>query len=140
MISRTHFGAYPFSFLIGFFAYCFFEIAIRGRTHWTMGILGGGALCMLLCFERHLHHPVRSALLGAIYITAAEFCVGVYVNLYRGWQIWDYTNLTFQLYGQISLLFSCIWFLLCVPGCFLCRIIDRQFIGTTNASSNLHNI
>lgn len=127
MVSHKHFGAYPFSFLFGFFAYCFFEIAIRGRTHWTMGILGGSALCMLLCFQRRLRHPVQAALLGAIYITAIEFCVGVYVNLYRGWQIWDYTNLTFQLYGQISLLFSSIWFLLCLFGNLLCRRIEKQF-------------
>ena len=39
---------YPVSFLFGFFAYCFFEIALRGRTHFTMGLLGGGA--------RGLHH------------------------------------------------------------------------------------
>ena len=126
MDSRNRSGAYPMSFLIGFFAYCFFEIAVRGRTHWTMGLLGGGALCMLLLLMRHLHKPVICAMLGTCFITAAEFCTGVYVNLIRGWQVWDYTDRRFHVYGQICPLFSCIWFLLCLPGCMIVRAVSRQ--------------
>ena len=132
MNTLTHSGAYLMSFLLGFFAYCFFEIALRGRTHWTMGIFGGCALCMLLCFTRHLKRPVRCALLGTFFVTAAEFCVGVYVNLLRGWQVWDYSGRRFHVYGQICPLFSCIWFLLCLIGCSICRRIDRQLIRAEN--------
>ena len=126
MKSPTHSGAYPMSFLLGFFAYCFFEIAIRGRTHWTMGLLGGSTLCVLLWLRRNLQSTVLCALLGACFVTAAEFCTGVYDNLYRGWQVWDYTDRRFHLYGQICPLFSCIWFLLCLIGCCVCRRIDRH--------------
>ena len=123
---HTHSGVYPLSFLFGFFAFCFFEIAVRGRTHWTMGLLGGGALCMLLWLMRHLRKPFLCALLGTCYITAAEFCAGVYDNLFRGWQVWDYTDRAFHVYGQICPLFSCLWFLLCLPGCMLVSAFDRQ--------------
>lgn len=128
MKSPTHSGAYPMSFLLGFFAYCFFEIAIRGRTHWTMGLLGGGALCVLLCLNRHLQSTLLCALLGAGFVTAAEFCVGVYDNLFRGWQVWDYSDRAYNLYGQICPDFSCLWFVLCLIGCMIAEAVDRQLI------------
>lgn len=127
METRTHSGAYPMSFLLGFFAYCFFEIAIRGRTHWTMGVLGGGALCLLLCLMRHLRRRVLlCALLGTYFVTAAEFCSGVYLNLSRRMAVWDYSDLRLNLMGQICPQFSCVWFLLCAAGCLICSALDRQ--------------
>lgn len=127
---HRHAGEYVAAFLFGFFAYCLFEIALRGRTHWTMGLLGGISLTLLYSMEHHLHEPRPvCALLGAGFITAAEFTVGVIDNLIMGWQVWDYTDRPFNLLGQICPLFSALWFVLCIIGLLFCKALHRQFSG-----------
>ena len=121
-------GKYLCVFLFGFFLYAMLEIAGRGRTHWTMGLLGGAALVYLYSMEQRLHEPLfMRALLGAFFVTAAEFAVGVYDNLIMGWEVWDYTDCALNLSGQICPLFSMLWFLLCIPACWLCACFNRRW-------------
>lgn len=121
-------GEYACVFLFGFFLYAMLEIAGRGRTHWTMGLLGGAALVYLYSMEQRLHEPVyMRALLGAVFVTAAEFAVGVFDNLIMGWAVWDYTDRAYNLSGQICPLFSFLWFLLCFPACGICRLFRRRW-------------
>lgn len=121
-------GEYAAVFLTGFFLYAFLEIAGRGRTHWSMGILGGAALCLLYRMEHSLQEPLLiRALLGAMFVTAAEFTAGVIDNLIMGWKVWDYSDQPFNLLGQICPLFSCIWVLLCCFGCRIAARIYRQY-------------
>lgn len=128
MHTKKHSGEYIAAFLFGFFAYCFFEIAVRGRTHWTMGILGGMTLCVLYRMEHSLHEPRWvCALLGAGFVTAAEFTVGVFDNLIMGWQVWDYSDRAFNILGQICPLFSALWFLLCLMALRVCGVFYRQY-------------
>ena len=53
------------------------------------------------------------AALGASFITGAEFLTGAVVNLWLGWNVWDYAGETGNLLGQICPLFSFYWFCLC---------------------------
>ena len=64
---------------------------------------------------------------GASFITASEYAAGCIVNLLLGWEVWDYSDLRFNVLGQISLLFSVMWFFLCIPGFGLCRIFQKIF-------------
>jgi len=70
----------------------------------------------MLLFEISRYLPARhlwfKSLLGACGITMMEFITGCIVNIRLGWQVWDYSLLPFNLLGQISLLFSLIWFVL----------------------------
>ena len=118
---------YAVVFLLGFFLYAMLEIAGRGRTHWTMGLLGGAALMYLYSMEQRLHEPEwMRALLGACFVTAAEFTAGVFDNLIMGWAVWDYSDRALNLLGQICPLFSVLWFLLCFPACRICGIVYRR--------------
>lgn len=54
----------------------------------------------------------RQMLIGAIVITTLEFVCGCIVNLWLGWNVWDYSNMPFNLLGQICLPFTVIWFFL----------------------------
>lgn len=121
-------GEYASAFLFGFFVYTLLEIAGRGRTHWTMGLLGGAALAVLYSMEYRLRagHFTR-ALLGALFVTASEFAAGVLDNLILGWAVWDYSDCPFNLLGQICPLFSGIWFLLCYLASLFCTVLYRQF-------------
>lgn len=116
-------------FLLGCFFYSLLEILARGYTHWTM-MLTGGTVSVIL-YQFHLKAPPHTLLLqclcGALIITAIEFSVGVLDNLYLGWNVWDYSNMPCNLYGQICLPFTGLWFLLCIPAFAICRVVRKRF-------------
>ena len=58
-----------------------------------------------------------------------EFSVGVIDNLVMGWSVWDYSAMPFNLYGQICLPFTGLWFLVCIPAAGICRAASRRFHG-----------
>lgn len=121
------FAGYGVAFLFGFFLYSMLEIAFRGYTHWTMALTGGIVLMVLYDMEHRLQvHTLWRALMGALFITAFEFTVGVADNLLMGWQVWDYSELPMNLLGQICLPFSAIWFILCIPAGLFCRLMGRR--------------
>ncbi len=121
-------GKYIAAFLFGFFAYAFFEIAVRGYTHWTMGLLGGISFCMVGSMEHRLDAPAAvRALFAAVFVTASEFTVGVFDNLIMGWHVWDYSDRPFNLLGQICLQFSAVWYLLCLAAVFIAKRFCRQY-------------
>ena len=51
----------------------------------------------------------KQCILSAIIITFIEYVSGYILNIKLGLNIWDYTNLKFNLNGQISLIFSFAW-------------------------------
>ena len=104
---------------IGSIIYMSLEILWRGYTHWTMGVLGGicficlGLINELLSWETPL---VLQMLIGGIIITILEFITGCIVNLWLGWNVWDYSNLPLNLLGQICLPFSILWYFISAIG------------------------
>ena len=92
---------------------------INGRSDqisWTMLIL---AIILSICLERcgaelpwSMSLPLQS-LICTIVITIAEFITGYILNVRLGLNIWDYSELPFNLYGQICVQFIIIWYILC---------------------------
>lgn len=101
-----------FLFILGGIMYNLVEIFYRQYTHWTMFILGG--LCFVLlgllneCIKWELSIWYQ-LLIGACIITSLEFLTGCIVNLWLGWNVWDYSNLPFNILGQICPQFFLIW-------------------------------
>ena len=117
-----------FSFLMGYFCYSLVEIVTRGYTHWTMSLTGGTVLMLLYIINsRRTTTLIRSCFLGSLIITAIEFAVGIFDNIIMHWNVWDYSDMPLNLFGQICLPFSFFWFVLCIPARLLCRRIDSQF-------------
>ena len=103
---------YSITFLMGYFIYALVEIFARGYTHWTMA-LTGGAVFTTLCILYKNAPPISKQLLhlcGAFVITSYEMAVGVVVNLVLQWNVWDYSNLPLNLYGQICFVHSVFWY------------------------------
>lgn len=103
-------------FALGAGAYGSIEVLFRGHTHWTM-VLTGGACVLTFYFmlDRLMAMPlVLAALTGAAIITAYEFCVGLLVNRWLGWQVWDYSDMPGNVLGQICPAFSAAWLGLCL--------------------------
>ena len=120
-------------FLFGGALYSLIEICFRGFTHWSMTITGG--LCFLIMYRHYSANPEESMLAKCLYgtavITAFEFAVGCMVNLLLCWNVWDYSAQPFNLFGQICLMFSALWFLLSIPAAWLCEAFRRRLDGET---------
>ena len=99
--------------------YCGIEILWRGYTHWTMGVLAC-VICIPLDIANDTVIPWETplwlqALIGGTIITAAEFVVGCIVNLWLGWDVWDYSGMPFNLLGQVCLTYWVLWVLMAGP-------------------------
>lgn len=98
-------------FLIGGAIYNLIEIFWRGYTHWSMFIVGGA------CFQiigkintwfRTWSTASRCALCSMA-VTLVEYCSGCLFNLKMKLDVWDYTDMPFNLHGQVCLLYTVLW-------------------------------
>lgn len=98
--------------------YYMVEIIWRGYSHWTMFCLGGfcfvcvGLINELIPWETPLW---KQGVIGAGLITILEFFVGCIVNIALHWDIWDYSDMPFNVYGQVCLPFTVAWFFISLP-------------------------
>ena len=110
---------YVVLFVTGGLVYMSLEFLWRGCTHWTMGVLGGicficlGLINEILSWETPL---VLQMLIGSTIITILEFITGCIVNIWLGWNVWNYSNLPLNLLGQICLPFSILWYFISAIG------------------------
>lgn len=121
-------GEMAYVFLFGCFLYSLIEIAARGYTHWSMTLTGGICLAYIYHITADSHmNLIKKCFAGAVFITCSEFAVGVAVNVVMKWDVWDYSDMPANLYGQICLPFSALWFLLCFAGCGISAVISDKF-------------
>ena len=126
---------YSLLFLIGFFGYGLLEIVWRGYTHPTMGLAGGLCLCFLSIINVKLKQLklIYRAILGGLFITTIEFLIGILMNVGLKNQIWDYSAMPFNLFGQICLSVSVLWCALSIPMMWLTTIIRRYIFRQISA-------
>lgn len=113
------FGKWLWMFGTGGCIYLLLELLYRGYSHISMFFAGGLSAAMIygICCAgraRNTGWYVRCAI-GSAVITAVEFFVGSFVNLYLHLQIWDYSGVPLNLFGQVCLPFSAVWFFLTLP-------------------------
>lgn len=123
---------YLFLFGVGGGAYVAIELIFRGKTHWTMAIVGG--ICFILCGLLNEIFSWKSAiwyqmLVCSLIITAVEFVSGVILNICLGLEIWDYSNVPFNVLGQICLPFTVLWFFLSAAAIILDDYLRYWFFG-----------
>lgn len=122
LLAYNRFLKYTFLFLVGGFCYGFIEILSRGYSHVSM-LVAGGICFILIGLQNEIFSWEMSLLsqmfLSAIMITIVEFITGVIVNLWLKLGVWDYSNMPYNILGQVCLLYSNFWFLLSLPGILL---------------------
>lgn len=101
--------------LVGGLAYICIELMWRGRSSWTMAVLGG--LCFvivgLLNEGKRQLKQWQQVVIGTVVITVLEGLTGVLVNNILHMNVWDYSNLPFTFFfGQCNLFFCFAWALL----------------------------
>lgn len=129
-MSRYRFAEIFLVAAVGGVGYYALEVCWRGWSHWSMAL--AGALCFTLYYAlcaRWHRPPWLRALAGAGIITAVELSVGLVVNRWLGWGVWDYSKLPLNLWGQITPVYSALWFALCWPMAGICRSLRRQVFG-----------
>ena len=102
------------------------EILFRGYSHISMFILGGicGILIGLINERFSWETPIwKQILIGEAIVLPLEFLTGVIVNIWLGWNVWDYSNLPFNIMGQSSLLFALIF----APVILLAILVDDYY-------------
>lgn len=111
--------------------YYLLEVLLRGWSHWTMAVCGG--LCLLFIYYMNSRLTQISLLLraalGALIITAVELAAGYLLNIRLGLAIWDYSIYSAHLWGQICVFASVRWFLLCIPVCAGCGLMEKYVFG-----------
>lgn len=115
-------------FSFGGLAYGLLEIIWRGSTHISMFFVGGlcfWAICLIDASPIFDGNLFLEAPFCALFVTAAEFCSGVVVNMQMHLNVWDYSEMPFNLWGQICLPFSAIWLALSVPAALAGRGLKK---------------
>ena len=103
--------------------YGLIEILWRGYTHPSMVIVGGicGLLIGLLNEKNKKMNLLLQMVEGMVIVTVLEFVSGIILNLCLGLNVWDYSNMRFNLLGQVCPQFCIAWFFLSY---FVIRIDD----------------
>ena len=116
-------------FFTGAFGYGLIELFVRGRTHITMGLLGGAAMLFIHALGNKRRNGmliITAAVSSALFITALEYITGLILNIELGLGIWDYSNLSFNLRGQICAEYTLKWVLVSVFGMLADEMIRKH--------------
>jgi len=98
------------------------ELLFRGYTFMEMALVGG--ICFILCglvnecmeWETPLQIQM---LICAVIVTAVEFISGIVLNIWLGLDMWDYSQMKYNIMGQICTQFFAIWYCLALPAIIL---------------------
>ena len=99
----------------GGLTYVLIELLFRGRSHWSMFLVGG--ICFVLIGGLNNWFPwnwsiLRQMGISAAIVTAVEFVSGILLNMVLNLDVWDYSNMPFNIIGQICLPFTVAWYIL----------------------------
>lgn len=114
-------------FFIGAILYASIELLWRGRTHWTMAVLGG--VVYVILNDINIRIPNASITVKSVFgsgiITVLELICGVILNLKLGLKVWNYENIGYNILGQICPKYTVYWFMLCIVTFMLIELRDK---------------
>lgn len=116
-------------FLFGGGMYCLLEVMWRGFTHWSMAWVGGLCVLYIYYIEARSWALLSKMVLSGLGITAIEGLAGIVFNVILKMNVWDYSDLFLNLYGQICLWFALLWMLLSPPAMWILSFMRRYILG-----------
>ena len=102
--------------------YIILELVWRGHSHWTMFVLGGLCFALIGLINELIPWCMplwKQALIGVVIITGLEFLTGCIVNLWLGWNVWDYGDMPLNLLDQICVPYILLWIPVSLAAIFL---------------------
>lgn len=121
---------YFFLFMVGGLIYYTIECIYVGHSHPSMYILGGICFICIGLLNEYFNDKmslVSQMVVSALIITVLEFFGGIIINRYLKYNVWDYSDMPYNLMGQINLLTSAGWFLLSLPAILLSAYLRHRF-------------
>lgn len=103
---------YIFLFILGGLIYYGIEIIYRGYSHVSMFIVGGICFILIGLINEIFSWEMsfwKQLLIGDTIVLMIEFWAGCLLNIYLKLNVWDYSNMPFNLLGQICLPFAILW-------------------------------
>ena len=97
-----------------------------------MGVLAGivfiaiGLLNKVWGWETSL---ILQTIVGVLIATVGEFIAGCVVNLWLGWNVWDYSNMWGNVLGQICPQFILLWIPITLIAIILDDVIRWRFFN-----------
>ena len=125
-------------FFIGAILYASIELLWRGRTHWTMAVLGGVVYVILNDINIRLPNAsiTVKSIFGSGIITVLELICGVILNIKLGLKVWNYENIGYNILGQICPKYTVYWFMLCAVAFMLIELRDKLHQSLKNNDKN----
>lgn len=123
---------YIFLFWFGGSTYVTLEVLWRGYSHWTMLLLAGVVFIILGLLNEIWDWNdslIKQVAVGTIISTVFEFITGCVVNLWLGWNVWDYTGIPGNILGQICLPFTILWAIISLVAIVIDDVIRWKFFG-----------
>ena len=72
---------------------------------------------------------LTKAAVGALIFTGFEFAVGIVVNVWFGWDVWNYSRQIGNVMGQICPKYTLAWFIICLTLLSVWEIIGMAVKG-----------
>lgn len=121
-----------FLFVLGGSLYTACELIFRGHSHWSMFLLGAVCFCFAGSINENIRQEIplwKQVIIGTGFTMVMEFITGCIVNLWLGWNVWDYSNIPFNIMGQVCLPFSIMFSILILAAILLDDYIRYRFFG-----------
>jgi uncharacterized membrane protein len=120
------FGKNLILFSIGGISYYIVELLWRGYSHWTMVIVGGIAFILIGYINEYLSWKTplyKQCAIATGIVLVVELLSGIVLNIILNLNVWDYSDLPFNILGQICLYYGFLWYGLSVVSIILDDII-----------------
>lgn len=101
--------------VIGGTTYFCIEMLWRGYSHVSMFFVGGICFVLIGLINEFISWDMgfmQQCLIGACIVTSVEFIAGMILNVWLDLGVWDYSNMSLNIYGQICLSFFFAWIVL----------------------------
>lgn len=117
-------------FIIGGILYYSMEVIWKSSSHVSMFLLGG--IIFLFCGIQNEFFSGRYPVYKQIFLCLAftlsgEFITGLIVNVWLNLNVWDYSHLPLNLFGQVCVPYAMVFTPLCYLGIML-NILLRYYI------------
>lgn len=103
---------YLFLLILGGAIYYSIEVLWRGHSHVAMFFVGGMCFILIGLINEVIDWNMvfwKQMIIGDLCVLTLEFAFGVIFNIILKQNIWDYSDLSFNLFGQICLPFAILW-------------------------------
>ena len=118
------------------------ELLWRNKTDVRM-ILVGGICGVLIGLINEIQPKISlffQSLISTAIVLIVEFLFGYYFNIIQGLNIWDYSDLPFNLMGQICLPYAILWLFLSIICIYVDDLLRYKLFGKEKPESFINYI